>query len=285
MSEAGLERFELVASDGVRLAAYRWRAAEPRGLLLMMHGYAEHAGRHAELALAAAAAGFDVWTFDQRNHGSSPGTSRGLVSGYEPALSDLTSLSTLATDALPGHKPFLFGHSMGGAISLRYVLDYPERLAGLVLSAPFLLDSVQRPAWLTGLLPMLARLFPTLPTAKLSADLISRDPAEVARYQSDPLIYHGAVRAAAGATMVVAGAELLKRAPELAVDTLLLHGGADGVASVEGSRRLAAATHRVEFHEIEGAYHEMHHDPPTSGAPRQVRELILDWLTGHALNP
>ncbi len=282
MSEAGLERFELVAADGVKLAGYHWPAAEPRGVLLMVHGYAEHAGRHGELALAAASAGFDVWSFDQRNHGASPGAARGLVSGYELALGDVAALAEVASHAHHDFTPFLFGHSMGGAISLRYALDHPERLAGLVLSAPFLLDSVARPAWLSGLLPALARLFPTLPTAKLDAGLISRDPAEVARYQHDPLIYHGAVRAAAGATMVAAGEALLARAPQLAVDTLLLHGGADGVASVEGSRRLAAASSRVEFHELADAYHEMHHDPQASGVPQQSRELVLDWLLAHS---
>lgn len=285
MSEAGLERFELEASDGVKLAGYRWAAAEPRGVLLMMHGYAEHASRHGGLALAAANAGFDTWSFDQRNHGASPGVARGLVSGYEPALADLTALAAVARHARPEFEPFLFGHSMGGAMSLRYGLDYPERLAGLVLSAPFLLDGVARPAWLSGLLPTLARLLPKLPTAKLDASLISRDPDEVARYQQDPLVYHGAVRAAAGATMVAAGEELLARAPQLAVDTLLLHGGADGVASVEGSRRLATASKRVEFHELAGAYHEMHHDPPSSGAPQQARQLILDWLAARVVAP
>src|SRR5690606_1358413 len=99
------ERFELRAHDGAALAAYRWRPDATRGVLLLMHGYAEHAERHAALAGAAAAVGFDVWSFDQRNHGRSPGKVRGSVSGFEPALFDLASLMQRAGAESPGYLP------------------------------------------------------------------------------------------------------------------------------------------------------------------------------------
>lgn len=282
------EPFVLGCHDGEKLAGYRWPAQTDggaRGVLLVMHGYGEHAARHGGLAHAAAQAGFEVWSFDQRNHGNSPGSVRGSVRGFEPALSDLAALQATAGEADPGLPHFLFGHSMGGAISLRYALENPGRLVGLVLSSPFLLDAVRRPAIVTAGAPLLARLLPGAPTTRLAAATISREPGEVERYATDPLVYHGGVRADAGATMLAQGARLLELAPGLAVDTLVVHGSGDKIADVAGSRRLAAASSRVKLVELEGGYHELHHDAPATGVPASYRAAILDWLGERVTRP
>lgn len=277
--------FVLNGFDGQQLAGCRWPAQTeaPAGVLLVMHGYGEHAARHGGLATAAARAGFDVWSFDQRNHGNSPGAVRGSVRGFEPALSDLAVLQNMARESVTAEGAqdvphFLFGHSMGGAISLRYVLEGLGRLDGLVLSSPFLKDAVKRPALITAGAPILAKLLPGAQTAKLDARSISRDPAEVQRYVSDPLVYQGGVRADAGATMLEEGARLLALARTLSTPTLVVHGSGDKIADVAGSRRLAAVSGLVTLIELEGGYHELHHDLPSSGVPAAYRSTILDWL-------
>lgn len=283
------EPFVLDCYDGEKLAGYSWRAAASdatrdadrggaRAALFMLHGYGEHAMRHDGLARAAAQAGFDVWAFDQRNHGNSPGAVRGSVDGFEPALADLAALQMHAREVSGNVPNFLFGHSMGGAMALRYALDHPERIDGLVLSSPFLLDAVKRPAVVTGAAPILRNLFPSIPTTRLSAETISREPDEIVRYAADPLIYHGGVRADAGATMLQEGANLLRLASALGVDTLVVHGSADQIADVAGSRQLSAASERVKLVEHEGGFHELHHDAPDSGVPQANRAAILHWL-------
>src|SRR5690606_7273330 len=100
-------------------------------------------------------------------------------------------------------------------------------------------DAIKRPAVVTGAAPILRNLFPSVPTARVAPEAISREPDEIVRYAADPLIYHGGVRADAGATLLQQGAELLRLASALQVDTLVLHGSADQVADVAGSRQLA----------------------------------------------
>ena len=291
MSTSEPSRFTLTTSAGASLVGYHWPAAAPDGSpplggssrggrlpLVMVHGFGEHARRHSGLAEAAAAAGHDVFGFDQAGHGESPGR-RAVVPGYGPAIAAVEALLDHAAGA---GSAVLFGHSMGGAIALSVALAQPQRLAGLALSAPALIDAVKRPAWLLSLSGPIARLAPALPVATLDVTRISRDPVEVERYRSDPRIHHGGVPAVTGYTITSQGDALLARAGSLRVPTLVVHGEADGIIDVEGSRRLAATAPAgtVTLHTVPDAYHEMHHDPADSGVPQRVRELLLAFLAG-----
>ncbi len=201
-----------------------------------------------------------------------------MVAGFDGALRAVGSLLRMAADG-SGRTATLFGHSMGGAISLRLALERPEAVRALALSSPFLLDAVARPAAQVAAARILARLLPQLPVARPDETRISRDAAEVARYRSDPLIHHAGVPAVTGLTLISEGAALLARASSLGVPALVVHGTDDGYASVEGSRRLAAASERVELVEVEGGYHELHHDSPEAGVPEYVRGRFLEWFS------
>lgn len=289
------QRFTFSTATGATLVGYHWSAGTgtgggdahegvstgqgaassgPKTPLVMVHGFAEHARRHAGLAAAAAAAGHQAYAFDLPGHGESLGR-RAVVVGYEAPMAGIDALLDRV-----GTSAILFGHSMGGAIALSYALANPRRLSGLVLSAPALLDAVKRPAWLVSLSGPIARLAPTLPVAQLDVSRISRDPAEVERYRVDPLIHHGGVPAATGYTITAQGHALLGRAGTLEVPTLVVHGEADGIIDVEGSRRLAASTREgmVKLFTVPGAFHEMHHDPLDSGVPQLVRERVLGFI-------
>lgn len=272
----------LTGSDGTRLSLSRWRPESPVGSLVIVHGYGEHATRHLDLARSAQEVGYDVFAPDLRGHGKSPGV-RGGVPGFERIVADLAYLFDQVRETNRGLPTLLFGHSMGGAIALRYALERPSEVNALALSSPFLLDAVKRPAWLLGVSGVLGKVLPNLPTVKLDPALISRDPGEVGRYRTDPLIYHGGVRANAGATLVSQGAELLSRAASLAVPTLVIVGTADGIADPEGGRALAAANARVRLEELPGGFHELHHDDAGTGVPQKFRRLLGEWLEANAL--
>jgi len=102
---------------------------------------------------------------------------------------------------------------------------------------------------------------------------LSRDPAVVAAYRADPLV-HGRASLGLARDSLVATAEV-EAAATLGAPVLVVHGGADRIALVEGSRALAAR-HRggVTLREHAGLFHEPHNEPE--------RELVLDeiaaWL-------
>lgn len=65
--------------------------------------------------------------FDQPGHGRS---------GEVDSLGSIERMAAFAGDLLERlgiRKPVLFGHSMGGAVAIRYALDYPDDVRALVL--------------------------------------------------------------------------------------------------------------------------------------------------------
>ena len=86
------------------------------------------------------------------------------------------------------------------------VLEQPERVDGLLLSGAYLSNAAEVPRALLALSGPVSRLFPSLPVQSLDTSALSRDPAVVGAYRTDPLIYHGKVKARLGHEMLQAGA-------------------------------------------------------------------------------
>ncbi len=274
-------RSVLPVGGGDEVVVYTW-AARPgtaRAPLVIVHGYAEHAERHAALAEAAAAQGHQVYALDLPGHGRCAGE-RALVRSYAPLVDAVSALVDKAA-AESGTRPLLFGHSMGGAVALAYALEHPSKIGKLVLSAPYLIDGQPRPAWVTALAGPVAALAPRLPVAKLDEDALARDPAVGAAYVADPLVHSGPVPAATGHTLVSMGGRLISSADRLDVPTLVIHGEDDRVASPEGSRMLAEAAGPVaRLVTLPGAYHEMHNEPDETGVPQRFTSEVLGFLSG-----
>ncbi len=70
--------------------------------------------------------GAQVWTLDLPGHGRSPGAGRTTVADYARDVQAFLDAAQIA-------RAVVVGHSMGGAIAQQLALDYPERVAGLVL--------------------------------------------------------------------------------------------------------------------------------------------------------
>jgi acylglycerol lipase len=126
---------------------------------------------------------------------------------------------------------------------------------------------------------VLGRLFPNLPLTRLKAETVSRDPAVVAAYDSDPLVYRGKMRAG----LIRAFVEALKRIDEgmenISPPILLLHGTADELAPFEGSQQLALRARSADrtLKLYEGLAHEVLNEPEKE----EVIADLLAWLDLH----
>jgi len=269
----------LRARDGLELALSRRPVDHPHALCLVVHGYAEHAGRYDGLTRALADDGVETFAVDLRGHGRSAGT-RADVRDFGDYVQDVLVLGEHARAQRPGLPVVVFGHSMGGTVALRLALEHGDALDALVLSAPFLRPSSPPPAWLLGLSSFLARAAPQLPVQSLDVRTLSRDVAEVESYREDPLNYNGRIKARMGHALVTAGAPLLARANALGVPTLIVHGAADRLADPHASEELAARMPRemVTLRLYPGAYHELLNDLDREAVLADIR----DWLRERA---
>lgn len=160
----------------------------PRGVVVLSHGVAEHAGRYRHVGEALVASGFAFFGHDHRGHGRSAGT-RVFVERFSEYADDLEGAVRRAKDRFPGVPVFLLGHSMGGLIAIDHLLRHPDSVSGAILSGPGVEVGAKVPAWKDKLARVMSRIWPKLavPTGIPAAD-ISRDPATVAAYSADPLV-------------------------------------------------------------------------------------------------
>ena len=257
----------------------------PLGTVLLSHGYAEHSGRYIHLRSALTRAGYDVAFYDHAGHGTSEGPRARVDVGTLIRDFGDARRATLAHARTP--DLFLFGHSMGGIIAAASTILDPTRLRGTVLSAPALrpLPHVS-PSRARRLLPV-ARISPGLVVAKGASEMqvspLSRDPQVQRDFDADPLTYKGGVPILTGATMILQGDEVLRRADRLTTPTLVMHGSGDLLADLRGSRdfvRAARGAHPdadVHLRIVDGAYHELLNEPE---GPGLIRDIII-WLGEH----
>ena len=257
----------------------------PLGTVLLSHGYAEHSGRYIHLRSALTRAGYDVAFYDHAGHGTSEGPRARVDVGTLIRDFGDARRATLAHARTP--DLFLFGHSMGGIIAAASMILDPTRLRGTVLSAPALrpLPHVS-PSRARKLLPV-ARISPGLVVTKGASEMkvspLSRDPQVQRDFDADPLTYKGGVPILTGATMILQGDEVLRRADRLTTPTLVMHGSGDLLADLRGSRdfvRAARGAHPdadVHLRIVDGAYHELLNEPE---GPGLIRDIII-WLGEH----
>lgn len=257
----------------------RPQEATARAAVILAHGYAEHSGRYEVFAEALAAAGYAVFAFDHRGHGRSGG-GRASVRVFDEYVGDLGRVIDRVHETYPALPRFLFGHSMGGLVGLQLVLEHPEKVEGLLVTAAYMENAVKLSPLLTRAAPLISRLAPELPVQRLDTDALARDKSVVQAYRSDPLVYHGKVRARLGYELLRAGPYVLERAASIEVPVLLQHGGADRLAAPAGTQAVFAALGSSDktLKLYDGAFHEILNDY----GREQVLTDVLGWLEARA---
>lgn len=266
----------LRGSDGGNLYHQRWFPDHySRAVIVLVHGLGEHSGRYQHVAEALTGAGYAVHAVDHRGHGKSDGK-RAYVKQFRELVDDLDIFRRHVAQEHPELPMVLVGHSMGGTIALAYALDHPDDVDALVLSGPALKAGDDFSETQLKIFKLLAKVAPGIRPQGLSAEAISRDPAVVAAYIADPLVFNGKVSAGLGAGIFNQMDEFPPRYAELRLPTLLLHGTADKLTNIEGTRELEAGAVNAEVtaHHYDGLYHEVFNEPEQ----QQVIGDLLSWL-------
>lgn len=265
---------ELQSEPQTRLHARVWApSVSPRATVLIVHGLGEHVGRYEHVARWLTERGYAVVGYDHRGHGASEGARGGLQRPLD-LVADLASVVDAVRSR--GAAPLaLLGHSMGGLVAARFVADAVRPVEALVLSSPALDPGLS--AFNRALLAVSHALAPGVAVPNgLDVNGISRDPAVVEAYRSDPLV-HDRVTPRLVRFIVDAGRFVLERASGWNVPTLLMWAGQDRLVAPAGSARFARAApaHAVHSHCFEHMYHEILNEPDRE----QVFRVLEPWLS------
>lgn len=262
------------AGAGARLHITHWLpAGHPRAAVLLAHGYAEHAGRYGHVAARLNAAGYAVYAIDHWGHGQSDGRP-GFVprfSAYVDGMAELLALVEVNHGDMPR---LLLGHSMGGLIATLFLIERQHAFAAAALSGPAIVPGSPPSRFTVWISRFLSRVLPRLGVLSLDANGVSRDPAVVAAYLADPLVYTGKIGARLGAEFMDAMTAARAGAQRIKVPILLQHGEADSLALPDGSHYLfdhvASADKAIKIYP--GLFHEIYNEPE--------RDATLDDLVG-----
>src|SRR5262245_9183501 len=136
-------------------------ATPARAELLIVHGLAEYAERYREIATTLAEHGISCFAYDQRGHGSRPGT-RTHVDRFDDYVDDLN----LAAESLRRRSPelplFVWGHSMGSIVAICAVLSARHRWRGAITTSNSLEVFRRGPNPLNPLFRLAARVAPRI---------------------------------------------------------------------------------------------------------------------------
>jgi alpha-beta hydrolase superfamily lysophospholipase len=299
-----MERFELVASDGVRLKCLRWTpTGVPRAAIHIAHGMGEHAARYDRLGTRLVAEGFHVVADDHRGHGETAAPGRlGDIGpdGWNRMIADAAEINAHLASVAPDAPRVLLGHSMGAMLAQQYVYRHGGTLDALVLSgSPGL--SAAFAAWLSHTIarferwrrgpgeesPLLDRMIFGSANDPFKGptgfEWLSRDAGEVAKYVADAKC--GFVLRTGGLCDLFAGVrEVRSRGRFGAIPKHLpilvfagaddpVHGGGKGIERLLAAYA-AAGLEGVSSRMYAGGRHEMFNEINRD----EVTDDLLAWL-------
>ncbi|MEM6966192.1 MAG: alpha/beta fold hydrolase, partial [Bacteroidota bacterium] len=183
------DEFEWKTKSGKKIYAYHWAAAEPKAVICLVHGLGEHCRRYDHMAAYYNDKGYSVISFDNVGHGRSEGK-RGHVTKYQIFMDNIQELIQQADKAYPLLPKFLYGHSLGGNMSLNYTLRNHPEIAGLVTTGAFVTLPEPAPKLLVLFGKIMRNIVPSLlQSNNLNAEHVSKDEKVVNKYVADPLVH------------------------------------------------------------------------------------------------
>lgn len=271
------KELEWCCVDGTGMYACEWLPQyEPsiKAVVCLVHGMGEHTGRYNHVAQMLTREGYAVFGFDQRGHGRTEGK-RGHTPNYEALLEGIDLMLDEAERKYPDLPRFLYGHSMGGNLTLNYLLRRKPKLTGAVVTGPWLKLAFKPPSLEAAAGRLMEWIFPSFTSNRpMVADHLTSDPEMIKRYVNDKL-RHGQITARFFFSVQKAGLWALAHASELEVPLLLMHGGDDQVTSMKASKLFSEQSGSLStWREWPGFKHELHNEL----GREEVFTVIREWI-------
>lgn len=263
------------------VTGYRFACENPSHVMCLVHGIGEHAGRYSRMAEDLAKKGIAVVSMDLRGHGISQGV-RGDTAPRKEVLADIDALIERGRQFYPGLPLTLFGHSMGGNLVLDYMArgeknNLPDKY---IVSAPWIKLVMSVPKPLIPAVRVAAKIMPKMTISQNIDENVLGNPNFVRPYNKDPLVHSRvSLRCAVDGFDIgnaIFDGKLENNGRAYGKPFLLMHGDADKICDIAGSRKVAerlTGTEGFTYIEWRGYCHEIH-----NGGPEHTGDEVIERI-------
>lgn len=245
-----------------------------RAVMVLVHGLGEHSGRYGtHFAEFYTDAGLAILAPDLPGHGLTKGD-RGHIAQTAQFLDYIDLLVNEAHRRYPEKPLFIYGHSMGGLITLWYALDRHPQVAGVIVTSPAIGVHDPVPAPKKALAKFMNRISPAFSMENgLDVAQLSRDEQVVQAYVNDSLV-HSRISARLGLMMLSQGDWILEHAPENQNRMLVMIGSQEGIVSKDAVDKFCQIAPNITYKVWPDLFHEIHNEAENL----QVFAFTKKWM-------
>lgn len=270
---------EFKGEKGLDIYYQSWLPDNPKAIVQIVHGFAEHSDRYENVINKLLPAGYGIYADDHRGHGKSEGKTN-YVDSFDQYVEDERKLYSIVKENHPDLPVFMLGHSMGSGISIYFTHKYEDLLKGLILSGTGTSAGGEASGFLKFMSKILSKIAKKLTIdPQLDPETLSHDPEVVKAYKEDPLVHHEQITTRLGYEMI----KRFGNAPEIVKDfnlpVLVQRGTADEAMQKFEPLKEAFTTDDLTIYEYEGLYHEIYNEIKEDR--EKVLNDLLNWLNSH----
>jgi alpha-beta hydrolase superfamily lysophospholipase/SAM-dependent methyltransferase len=266
--------------DGQSLFYRHWPATQGvrKGAVLLFHRGHEHGGRMAHLVDELQLPEFDVFAWDARGHGRSPGA-RGFSPSFGTSVRDIQTFvdHLCRAHALRVQDLHVVAQSVGAVLAATWVHDYAPPIRGLTLASPAFKVKLYVPFARSGIRLWQALRGPFFVNSYVKPTLLTHDAERVASYQRDPLV----ARPIASHILLglyEAAERVVADAAAITVPVQMMVSGADWVVHRAPQRRFfdRLGSPVKEWHDLPGFFHDTLGERDRAAPVARIRDFIRE---------
>lgn len=252
-----------------------WIPAEVRATIVLVHGLGEYSDRYSSFVEHFTGLNIAVFALDHEAHGRSGGA-REYVEKVQHLVDDVVTYAQSVHTKYPDVPHIVFGHSMGGCITMTICRQHPTMFDYAMISAPVTTRPTTVNPMLRALGNVVSLVGPKMRLTPLDTTTLCRDEEVVKAYKADPLVWHSNMAVGFGCDILDAGDKTIETMSQFHTPYLLMVGTADTTINPEGSYKffLGSASTDKTLISLKGWYHELLNEPEG----KQLLPVMSHWL-------
>lgn len=265
----------LVLRDGIEMFYKKDLIDEPKAIILINHGFAEHSGRYNYITECLNKKGYGVYRYDLRGHGQTK-SPKGKINSYVDFILDCDEMVQLIEKENSNKPIYILGHSMGGFITCLYGIKHPNKLKGQILIGAAVNTLPDAKGYRSYLYEFMNIFMKNKMIKNPVSNYICKDEEVITEYVEDTLVLKEATLNFYVHFLVKGRKFINKNINKYNCPCLILHGKEDKIVPKDIAYYLY--NNISSFDKRLKIYDDMYHEILNEKDKDKVIEDIIDWL-------